>query len=346
MKIWSLLLVPAIGAGSFAGSMVRNDIEIQVNNEKINVNPIKFNQLKDSFNEKSGVNFNEFKDNTSKQMKIILPCWNGDLLTEYKTKENNVGQGKLEQHLKNFKNAWKSIEQKIKEILNRTYGCKEIENLEFRVGVIDFETIKEQGNQGIINGKMKKINSGGGDSNIEFTFNWKRNAIVKNYQEHDKIIRLYEASIGGDETKKKLNIMVYEILREAARRTMKNYKWGKLGTTGSIDIFKSEYSKTETKNKEIQRIVTGGAIDTFELSQWCFSKLDECTKTENWKENKLFEFFSSCWRNKVTGGEKLLSEFVEQVKKVIKGNKSDEQEKCNLWEGGIICSKGGLIYKK
>ncbi|WP_144062308.1 hypothetical protein [Mycoplasma parvum] len=344
--------MPAVGVGATVSTAGINNVKIKVNNETIEVNPSEFNHLKDSFKNEVGIDFNELKNHSSKKIKVILPCWNGDLLTEYKSKENSVEKNKLKQHLDNFKKAWTSIEQKIKDILNETYGCREVKDLELRVGVIDFGTIQEDINGGMIKGNMKKINVGGGINrnilhNIEFVFNWKREARSTNYKEHRKIIRLYEASIGTN-TNKNLNVMVYKILSEAARLTLNKYEWKKLSTNQtSTDSFSAKHSGSERINKDIQKLETGGAgMSAFELSQWCFSNLVKCTSPEKWDDNKLFEFFSSCWRNRVTGGENLLSEFIEQVKKVIKGEKSDKQEKCNLWESGIICSKGGLIYKK
>ncbi|AGX88954.1 hypothetical protein [Mycoplasma parvum] len=353
MRLWNLLFIPAIGAGSIVGAVGRKNAEIKVNGEKLDVNPTEFDHSVGNIQKMVGVNLDENKDNYSKGMRIILPCWKGNLLSDYEEKEKNIDvkKDKFQQHIDNFKGAWKSIVDKIKDILNKTYGCSDVSDLKMRIGVIDFEKMKESGTSGMVTGEIKKIDMGRANGNktendIKFVFNYLRNS-AKVVHNGPQMIELYDADIGG-ETVKKINKMFYEILKESARLTLKKYKWKKeVGSWGNKDVFSAERSESPADNKrKIQKFETGGVNNPFELSQWCFSNLDECTKSERWNDDKLLEFLSGCHRNRQTGGEYLLSEFVEQVKEIIKGNNKNNGEECGVWEKGMFCSKGGLIYKK
>ncbi|AGX89132.1 hypothetical protein [Mycoplasma parvum] len=350
MKIWSLLFIPAIGIGSFSGSMGRKNITIQVNDEKIDINPTKFEHFIGDFKKMVGVNFDEFKDSPSKKINIVLPCWNGNLLEDYYEKAKTAGQGKFQQHLNNFRKAWELIEQKVRDILNKTYGCLDASELKMRIGVINLETMKETENSGMIRGEMKKIVSGGTEQiphKTTFAFNWIRNIGKTAQSKTGEIIQLYDADIGGQVTVKELCKMVYSILNEAAKLTLKKYKWEKkISSNRSQDTFSAIPSNGMRTEEKIKQFNTGGTNQAFELSQWCFRNIDQCTQN-NWDNDKLFEFFSSCYRNKTNGGESLLLEFVEQVKKIIKGDdKNSDSKECSLWNQGITCSEGGWIWKK
>ncbi|AGX88948.1 hypothetical protein [Mycoplasma parvum] len=343
MRLWNLLFIPAVGAGSIAGSIGGKNSQIKINGEKIEVNPMEFNYFGNSILEMV-----ETKDNFPKIIKVILPCWNGNLLTEYEMKESIIRSDKYQQHLRNFKEAWKTIVSKIKDILNKTYGCLDASDLKMRIGVINFEKMTKSEPYGMIIGEIKEIKVGEEEiknpkNNIKFTFNW-RNKSGKTIHSDSKIIELYDANI-GQETVNQISKLVYKILRESAKLTLKKYTWKKEIKNQGNDVFSAQYFGDKEDRRKIHQFETGGVSNPFELSQWCLSNLEDCTQ-KNWNDDKLLEFLSSCQRNKETGGKYMLEEFIEQVKEIIKGNNKNNGEECGVWEKGIFCSKGGLIYKE
>ncbi|AGX89134.1 hypothetical protein [Mycoplasma parvum] len=332
--------------GPILGISGTKETTLKIDNKKVIVNTpeITFSPIKQHPFE--GLNMKKLK-NTKKKIKIISLCLNGDMLPEWIKNNKNKYTSQNGQKLENIQKGEQILKEVLQEFLNLNIGCQ-TEGEKTRESWFDRITDKKDSGGAIyIELKNKKYLNDLKSLNKE-QINYQRGCRNKS------VAKIFCKLEGTFKDLWKTNAQ--KIIEEKIWKVLKEFMigWNELGKVtwnkrGKIGIF--ELEKQDGKIKEKIQIEYDGGYTEFEIGEWWFKTgLSKRGRKEILKE--LENKNKNEWTNKIKfmiGRNKAnIEDFFKSWlwNELEKEFSEDLDSYCGIWNKGISCPEGGLIYEK
>ncbi|AGX88949.1 hypothetical protein [Mycoplasma parvum] len=320
---------------------------LKVDNKKVIVNLPKITFLP---NNKENIfrNLNIKKEEKMKEkIKIISLCLSGNMLPEWIKNNGNISQEKNSQKEVNIKEGDRILQEVLKEFLDLNIGCQ---GKGYKTKESWFDRIVEKRDLGgVISISIKNKKYLDELKNMKEQVNYWRECKGKSIAGMFCKLEGSFKHLWKDDVKKIIEERIWKVLKEfmIGWINLKNPTWR---SEGNINIVEWEISNY--KNKKKIQIEYGGGYTNFEIGEWWF-------KTGLWQQGKegiLKKLDEDKGSNK--------NDWVNRIKFMIGRNKANiedffknwlwnELEKefseelkydCGMWNGGVSCPEGGLIY--